>query len=98
MAYGGVHLRTYLQQFVPLMPSGNQYVDVRDTAQVHLRLLERPGRAGRYILGGNYVAWRDLDFRFRPVEDSFRDAIGRLYAAGHVSAKQAGFAARQGMD
>lgn len=148
-------LRTYLSQFVPLMPSGNQYVDVRDIARVHLRLLEQGAQSGRYILGGHYVPWvelgqllqgitgrkplelplnaglmrlaarvcdtvggyikldlpltvegiayathwvrmdnraveRDLQFRFRPVEESFRDAIGWLYTAGHITAKQAG--------
>ncbi len=150
-----VGLRTYLQQFVPLMPSGTQYVDVRDIARVHLRLLEQPGLNGRYIIGGHYVPWRELggvlrrvtgrkplelplnaglmrlagrladrignyvkldlpltaegisyathwvpmDSRsveqglgigFRPVEDSFRDAIAWLHAAGHISAGDAG--------
>jgi dihydroflavonol-4-reductase len=156
-----VGLQTFLQQFVPLMPSGNQYVDVRDIARVHLRLLDRPGTAGKYILGGHYVPWRELggllrkvtgtkplelpmhaglvrfagrlcdrvgayvkldlplsaegvayatnwvvmdssgmerelDFRFRPVEESFRDATGWLYRAGHITAGQAGRAATQG--
>lgn len=154
-------LKTFLQQFVPIMPTGNQYVDVRDIAEVHLRLLDRPGNCGRYILGGHYVSWRelgallrkttgrrplelplpaglmrlagrlgdrlgsyitldlpmtqeavgyasnwvlmdssamerDLDFEFRPVEESFRDAIDWLYRAGHVSARQAGRAAAAG--
>ena len=154
-------LKTFLQQFVPLMPSGNQYVDVRDIAEVHLRLLDRVGNRGRYILGGHYVPWRelggllrrttgrkplelplpaglmrlagrlgdrvggyikldlpvteeaigyasnwvlmdssamerDLDFAFRPVEESFRDAIDWLHRAGHISARQAGRAATQG--
>jgi len=153
-----VGLRTYLQQFVPLMPSGTQYVDVRDIARVHLRLLEQPGTSGRYILGGHYVPWRELggvlrrvtgrkplelplnagmmrlaarlfdrvgsyikmdlpltaegisyathwvpmDSRsveqglgigFRPVEDSFRDAINWLCTAGYVTPGQAGNAA-----
>ena len=152
-----VGLRTYLAQFVPLMPSGNQYVDVRDIARVHLRLLERGGPSGRFVLGGHYVPWvelggllqgitgrkplalplnaglmrlagrlcdrlgdmvnldlpltaegisyathwvpmdssgaeRALGFRFRPVEESFRDAIAWLCRAGHITAKQAGSA------
>jgi nucleoside-diphosphate-sugar epimerase len=141
-----------------MMPSGTQYVDVRDVARVHLRLLEQRPPAGRYILGGHYVPWvalgqllqgitgrkplelplnaglmrlaaricdrlggytgldlplteegiayathwvpmdsrgvkRDLDIAFRPVEDSFRDAIAWLCSAGYISAKQAGSAA-----
>jgi len=39
---------------------------------------------------------RDLDFEFRPVEESLRDAIGWLHRAGHISARQAGRAATQG--
>jgi dihydroflavonol-4-reductase len=153
-----VGMRTYLQQCVPRMPSGTQYIDVRDVAQVHLRLLERQPAAGRYILGGHYVPWAELgallqavtgrrprelpvnagvlrvaarlcdrlgdyinldlpltsegvsyathwvpmdsssveqglDFAFRPLEESFRDTIGWLHAAGHITAKQAGRAA-----
>ncbi len=55
-----VAMRTYLANFVPLMSSGNQYVDVRDVAEVHLRLLERRPEFGRYLLGGHYIAWNDL--------------------------------------
>ena len=36
-----VGMQSYLTAFVPLMSSGNQYVDVRDVAELHLRLLER---------------------------------------------------------
>tara|TARA_B100001540_G_scaffold295642_2_gene296639 strand:- start:520 stop:1536 length:1017 start_codon:yes stop_codon:yes gene_type:complete len=42
------------------MPSGNQYVDVRDVAEAHRRLLTRRLRPGRYPLGGHYVSWKDL--------------------------------------
>lgn len=53
-------MRTYLSHFVPVMSSGNQYVDVRDIAQVHLALLQQQPPAGRYILGGHYLPWVDL--------------------------------------
>lgn len=154
-----VGLRTCLANFVPVMPSGNQYVDVRDVAQAHLALLEQKASNGRYTLGGHFVAWRDLGrvlrgitgvrplqiplnaslmrmsgrlfdrigpflkldlplseegigyatawvtmdnskaerelgVQFRPVEDSFEDAIRWLYTAGHITAKQAGRVAR----
>jgi nucleoside-diphosphate-sugar epimerase len=150
-----IGLQTFLSRFVPSMPSGNQYVDVRDVAQVHCTLLSRNATAGRYALGGNYLAWRDLgpmleqltgrklrrlpasgslmrgvgrvvdvlkrvmpidlpmgheamvyatrwvqldssrvekelDYRFRPIEQSLADAITGLYRAGHISAAQAG--------
>lgn len=42
------------------MPSGNQYVDVRDVAAAHCALLTKRLAPGRYPLGGNYISWRDL--------------------------------------
>ncbi|MEM8497082.1 MAG: NAD-dependent epimerase/dehydratase family protein [Pseudomonadota bacterium] len=42
------------------MPSGNQYVDVRDVANAHAALLTRRLKPGRYMLGGHYVSWKDL--------------------------------------
>jgi nucleoside-diphosphate-sugar epimerase len=148
-------MRTYLANFVPLMSSGNQYVDVRDIAQVHLRLLQEQPSSGRYLLGGHYVPWvelggilehltgrkllklplhgglmrlagkvcdrigpwfnmevpmteeamgyatkwvqmdnakveRELDFQFRPLEQTMADTIRWLYAAEHITAEQAG--------
>jgi len=62
-----VGLRTYLSQFVPRMPSGNQYVDVRDIALVHRQLLERPDSTGRYVLGGHYIPWVELGGVLRDV-------------------------------
>jgi dihydroflavonol-4-reductase len=53
-------MRTYLADFVPVMSSGNQYVDARDIASVHLQLLENKPAHGRYILGGHYVPWVEL--------------------------------------
>jgi dihydroflavonol-4-reductase len=44
----------------PNIPSGNQYVDVRDVAQAHARLIDRPLEPGRYPLGGHFVSWEDL--------------------------------------
>ena len=55
-----VGMQGYLKAFVPVMPTGNQYVDVRDVAEIHRRLLEVRPPAGRYPVGGHYVAWRDL--------------------------------------
>lgn len=53
-------LQTYLAQFVPLMSSGNQYVDVRDIARAHLLILEQQPESQRFVLGGEYISWRDL--------------------------------------
>lgn len=42
------------------MPSGNQYVDVRDVAQAHKALLTKRLKPGRYPLGGHYISWKKL--------------------------------------
>jgi dihydroflavonol-4-reductase len=42
------------------MPSGNQYVDVRDVAHAHAVLLSKSLEPGRYPLGGNYIPWKEL--------------------------------------
>jgi nucleoside-diphosphate-sugar epimerase len=60
-----IGIRTYLGNFVPVMSSGNQYVDVRDLATAHLRIVEHPDLAGspgphRYVLGGHYIPWAEL--------------------------------------
>lgn len=53
-------LMTYLMSAVPVPPSGNQWVDVRDTAIAHRRLLEGDLTPGRYTLGGHFVPWTQL--------------------------------------
>ena len=53
-------LMTYLLDAVPVPPSGNQWVDVRDIALAHLRLLERDLPPGRYTLGGHFLTWTRL--------------------------------------
>ncbi|MFT5484024.1 MAG: dihydroflavonol-4-reductase, partial [Halieaceae bacterium] len=55
-----IGIQTYLTTFVPLMTGGNQYVDVRDLAEVHLRLVELQPEAGNFTLGGHYLAWPEL--------------------------------------
>ena len=42
------------------MPSGNQYVDVRDVALAHVALLDKRLAPGRYPVGGHYVSWKAL--------------------------------------
>lgn len=150
-----IGMQTYLSVFIPLMPGGNQLVDVRDVAEVHLRLLESDSPPCRYTLGGHYLSWPELaraledvtgrklikvpatgifmrglgtvmdvlkrvkpidipmgheamvyatkwvpmdnsdveeqlDFSFRPLEDSLSDTICWLLEAGHITEKQAG--------
>ncbi len=55
-----IGLQTYLAQFVPLMSSGNQYVDARDIASAHLQILQGKAVSNRFVLGGHYIPWREL--------------------------------------
>lgn len=150
-----IGLQTYLSKFVPLMSSGNQYVDARDIARAHLHILQYEVPSNRYVLGGHYLSWRELgpvlesltggsvtqlpisgglmrlagsladslspvfrlelpitreglnyatqwvqldntrieselDFEFRPVQETLADSIRWLYQTGHITADQAG--------
>ena len=150
-----IGLQTYLAQFVPLMTTGNLFVDARDIASAHVQILQGRAHCNRFVMGGHYVSWRDLgplleqitgrrilklpvsgaamrllggvaerlmpllnldlpltregltyatrwvqmdnsrieaelDFGFRPVEETLADSIRWMYAAGHLSAAQAG--------
>jgi len=53
-------LRTFLKDTLLRTSGGFQAVDARDLAEIHLRLLERPPGAGRYMAGGHLLAWDDL--------------------------------------
>lgn len=55
-----VGLQAFLTTLMPVLPTGNQWVDVRDVAEAHLRLLERRPRPRRYTLGGHYLPWPEL--------------------------------------
>jgi nucleoside-diphosphate-sugar epimerase len=55
-----IGLQTYLSKFVPLMSSGNQYVDARDIARAHLHILQYEVPSNRYVLGGHYLSWKAL--------------------------------------
>ena len=60
MTEAHIGLKTFLDSFVPLMSSGNQYVDVRDIARAHLQILEQEPPSNRYVLGGHYIPWTKL--------------------------------------
>lgn len=160
MTEAHIGLQTYLSKFVPLMSSGNQYVDARDIARVHAHIIQYEVPSKRYVLGGHYLSWKslapvleaitgnrvltlpvsgrlmrlagsladrlasrlpldlsisreglnyatqwvmldnrrvesELDFQFRPVEETLADSIRWLYQQGEISAEAAGRLARQ---
>ncbi len=53
-------LKAYLASAAAVLPSGNQWVDVRDIADAHVALFEREPSAGRYPLGGHFLTWSEL--------------------------------------
>jgi nucleoside-diphosphate-sugar epimerase len=81
-------LITYLLNTVPVLPSGNQWVDVRDIAEAHLQLLVRTLAPGRYTLGGHFVPWTvlvDILSRLRgrkvrkiPIPGNLMRGVGKL--------------------
>ena len=83
-----VGMKSYLSGVVPSMPTGNQYVDVRDVAEAHRLLLEQAPKAGRYTLGGHYLAWAELGaalqevtgrrFLSVPTSGAFMRGMGRF--------------------
>lgn len=53
-------IKLFLTRFVPNAPTGSQFVDVRDVADLHLRLLSSNTRGGRHTFGGHYLPWREM--------------------------------------
>ncbi|MDJ0869202.1 MAG: NAD-dependent epimerase/dehydratase family protein [Myxococcota bacterium] len=53
-------VRTFIGTCVILTSSGFQFVDVRDLAEVHRRLIEGDHGAGRYGAGGPFLPWAEL--------------------------------------
>jgi dihydroflavonol-4-reductase len=53
-------LRTFVQDFVPLTTAGIQYVDVRDLARAHVRIIEAKTGPDRFIVAGGFLPWPDL--------------------------------------
>lgn len=56
---GNLGIATYLGKAILKTSSGMQFIDVRDLADVHVKLLEAR-RAGRYVVGGHYRSWTAL--------------------------------------
>jgi len=50
----------FTRVFMPITSSGIQYVDARDLAIAHVRMLEDEQGAGRYLAAGTFISWPDL--------------------------------------
>ena len=53
-------LRTFIQDFIPLTTAGMQFVDVRDVALSHRKIVESAPGPGRYLVAGTFLPWREL--------------------------------------
>lgn len=50
----------FTRVFMPITSSGIQYVDARDLAVAHVRMLEDEPGAARYLAAGTFISWPDL--------------------------------------
>ena len=57
-ANGG--LKALLENGIPLTSSGFQFIDVRDLALVHLKLLELKKGSGIFLAGGVFKSWPEM--------------------------------------
>ena len=60
MSEGNDGLSVMMRTGVPKTSSGFQFVDVRDLARLHVRLLEAGHCPGNYLVGGIYKTWGEL--------------------------------------
>jgi nucleoside-diphosphate-sugar epimerase len=74
-------LRTFARDVVLLTSGGFQLVDVRDVAQVVVRLLERAGAPSRHVTGGHFLTWGELADRIDEVTGA---RVRRLRVSGSL--------------
>jgi nucleoside-diphosphate-sugar epimerase len=55
-----VALKTFVDTFIPITSAGMQFVDARDLAHAHLRIVEATPGPGRYLVAGAFLSWREL--------------------------------------
>jgi nucleoside-diphosphate-sugar epimerase len=60
LSEGNRALAGLLDSVFPVTTSGVQIVDVRDLALAHVKLVERGGPPGRFLLGGQFFRWGEL--------------------------------------
>jgi dihydroflavonol-4-reductase len=53
-------VRTFIQDFTPLTSGGIQFIDARDLAAAHVRMLEAEPGPRRYIVGGTFLRWPEV--------------------------------------
>lgn len=53
-------LRVFIRDFIPLTSGGMQFVDARDLAVAHVRIVEDEPGPGRYLAGGTFLRWPEI--------------------------------------
>ena len=53
-------VRVFIQDFVPLTSGGIQFIDARDLALAHVRMLEALPGPARYLAAGTFLRWAEV--------------------------------------
>jgi nucleoside-diphosphate-sugar epimerase len=53
-------VRAFIQDFVPLTSGGIQFIDARDLALAHVRMLEAQPGPARYLAAGTFLRWAEV--------------------------------------
>ena len=53
-------IRVFMRDFIPITSSGMQFIDARDLAVAHLRMIETEPGPARYLIAGTFVSWAEL--------------------------------------
>lgn len=53
-------VRVFVRDFIPLTSGGMQFVDARDLAVAHVRMVEDEPGPGRYLAAGTFLRWPEI--------------------------------------
>jgi nucleoside-diphosphate-sugar epimerase len=53
-------LCAFINDFIPLTTGGMQFIDARDLAVAHVRILEAPPGPARYLAAGTFLRWAEV--------------------------------------
>jgi len=74
-------LAFFMRAGVLITNTGLQVIDVRDVADVHCQILDRPPQSDRFMIGGHYFAWPQLA---KTLDRLTGRRLRRLYVPPHV--------------
>lgn len=53
-------VRVFLRDFIPITSSGMQFIDARDLADAHVRMIEAAPGPARYLVSGTFLRWPEI--------------------------------------